>query len=151
MRATATAVTVVVVVALGGCVRNPVGSARNAGVYASKASMSAESALSAVSTVQMVAEAASDDRLFRPFASVAVGQQEDAITEVAQTFRSIQPPDVDSLALRAELGPLLDAARDHIAAVRITVRQGHLADAADVAAPLAADAAALEAFAEAHG
>ena len=111
MRATATAVTVVVVVALGGCVRNPVGSARNAGVYASKASMSAESALSAVSTVQMVAEAASDDRLFRPFASVAVGQQEDAITEVAQTFRSIQPPDVDSSALRDELGPLLDAAR----------------------------------------
>ena len=38
--------------------------------------------------------------------------------------------------MRDELGPLLDAARDHIAAVRITVRRGDLADAAEVAAPL---------------
>jgi hypothetical protein len=146
----ATAVTGVLVMTLAGCARNQVGSARNAGIYASKATMTAESALSAVSTVQMVAQAASDDRLFRPFAAVAVGQQEDAITEIAQTFRSIQPPDDESLALRDELGPMLDAARDHIAAVRITVRRGDLADAAEVAAPLAVDAAQLEAFAEEH-
>lgn len=136
--------------ALGGCARNQVGSARNGGVYASKASRSAESALSAVSTVQMVAEAASDDRLFRAFAAVAVGEQEDAITEIATTFRSIQPPDDESMALRDELGPLLDAARDHIAAVRITIRRGHLTDAADVAAPLEADADKLQAFAESN-
>ena len=138
-------------VLLVGCVRNQVGSARNPGIYEAKATASAESALSAVSTVQLVAQAASDDKLFGTFASVAVDQQEDAITEIAQTFRSIQPPDDESIAVRDDLGALLDAARDHIAAVRIAVRRGDLAGAGDVAAPLEADAARLEEFAEAHG
>lgn len=138
-------------VLLVGCVRNQVGSARHPGIYAAKAAASAESALSAVSTVQLVARAASDDKVFGSYASVAVDQQEDAITEIAQTFRSIQPPDDASVDVRDELGGLLDAARDHIAAVRIVVRRGDLADAGDVAEPLDTDAARLEAFAEAHG
>jgi phosphate uptake regulator len=135
---------------LSGCVHNQVGSARNAGIYASKAARSAESALSAVSTVQMVADAASDGKVFGSFASVAIDQQEDAITEIAQLFRSIQPPDDESVELRDELGTMLDAARDHIAAVRIAVRRGDLDQAADVAAPLSDDADQLEAFSEAH-
>ena len=135
---------------LGGCVRNPVGSARNDGIYASKAAASADSALSAVATVQMVAEAAGEGRVFGSFASVSVDQQEDAITEIAQLFRSIQPPDDSSVALRDELGAMLDDARDHIATVRIAVRRGDLDGAATAAAPLADDAEQLEAFGEAH-
>ena len=141
---------ITLVLALAGCVRNQVGSARDGGIYASKAAMSAESALSTVSTVQMVAEAASDGKVFGTFASVAIDQQEDAITEIAQLFRSIQPPDDESVALRDELGAMLDTARDHIATVRIAVRRGDLTGAAAAAGPLADDADRLEAFGEAH-
>jgi hypothetical protein len=140
----------VLVLVLAGCVTNPVGSARNAGIYAAKAVRSAESALSAVSTVQLVAQAASDGKVFGSFASIAIDQQEDAITEIATLFRSIQPPDDQSSALRDELGPLLDEARDHIAAVRIEVRRGNLDDAEQTAAPLADDADGLKAFVEAN-
>lgn len=136
---------------LCGCVRNPVGPARDAGPYASKAKRSADSALSAVATVQMVADAAGDGKVFGAFASVAVDQQEDAITEIAQTFRSVQPPDDESVALRDQLGALLDEARDHIATVRIAVRRGDLDGAADAATPLAGDAERLEAFGEELG
>src|SRR5437870_1707657 len=76
-------------VLLTGCVRNPVGPARDAGSYASKAVHSAESALSAVSTVQLVAEAGGDGKVFGSYAAVAVDQQEDAVTETTALFRSI--------------------------------------------------------------
>ena len=49
-----------------------------------------------------------------------------------------------------KLTGLLDTSLDHLSAVRIEIRRGRLATAADVAAPLAADADQLEAFAEAH-
>ena len=133
-----------------GCVQNPVGSASNAGIYASKATRSAESALSAVQTVRLVAGAASAGKVFGPYASIAVDQQEDALTEITKLFRSIQPPDASSDALRVELSGLLDVSLDHLSAVRIEIRRGRLATAADVAIPLAADADQLEAFAEAH-
>jgi hypothetical protein len=137
-------------VLFAGCARNPVGPARDAGSYAAKAVRSAESALSAVSTVQLVAEAGGDGKVFGTYASVAVDQQEDAVTETAALFRSIQPPDDASRELRDELGPLLDASRDHIAAVRIEVRRGHLDAAAQAATALEADADALQSFAEAN-
>ena len=141
---------VVGVVVLGGCVNNQVGSASNGGIYASKAARSAASAESAVATVRMVAGALSDGKVFGTFASVAVNQQEDALTEIITIFRSIQPPDAKSRALRDELGQLLDTARTHLAAVRIEIRRGRLATAKDVAAPLAGDAEQLDAFATAH-
>jgi hypothetical protein len=135
---------------VAGCVNNQVGSARNGGIYAAKAAFSAESALSAVSTVQLVAGAASDGKVFGTFASVAVDQQEDALTEITTTFRSIEPPDAESRALRDELGALLDRSREHLAAVRIEIRRGRLAAAKAVAAPLDADAQQLDAFEKAH-
>ncbi|MCU1502195.1 MAG: hypothetical protein JWM12_1549 [Ilumatobacteraceae bacterium] len=133
-----------------GCVNNPVGSARNGGIYAAKAAASADAALSAVSTVQLVARAAGDHKVFGTFASVSVDQQEDALTEITTTFRSIQPPDAESRALRDELGELLDRALEHLAAVRVEIRRGRLATAAEVAAPLAGDARQLDDFAQAH-
>lgn len=135
---------------LTGCVTNQIGSARNGGIYASKAARSANSAVSAVETVRLVAAAASDGKAFGTYASVAVDQQEDALTEITTLFRSVQPPDDESRRLRDELGGLLDSARVHLAAVRIEIRRGELATASTVAAPLHQDATALQAFAEAH-
>jgi hypothetical protein len=137
-------------ISLVGCVRNPVGSARNGGIYASKAARSANSALSAVETVRLVAGAATDGKVFGTYASVAVNQQEDALTEITTLFRSIQPPDDESRQLREELGGLLDTALSHLSDVRIEIRSGNLEDASTVAAPLEQDAADLEAFAEEH-
>ncbi len=136
--------------ALTGCVTNQIGSARNGGIYASKAARSANSALSAVETVNLVAAAASDGKAFGTYASIAVNQQEDALTEISTLFRSIQPPDGESRELRDELTGLLDAALTHLANVRIEIRSGDLAGASAVAAPLEQDADALQAFAEAH-
>jgi hypothetical protein len=135
---------------LSGCVTNQVGSARNGGIYASKAARSAESAESAVATVQLVAGAVSDGKAFGSYASIAVDQQEDTLTEITTLFRSIQPPDDVSRGLREELGGVLDTARADIAAVRIEIRRGRLSTAKSVAVPLGRDAAQLDAFAEAH-
>jgi hypothetical protein len=134
-----------------GCVAHPVGSARNSGIYAAKATRSAESALSTVESVRLLAEAVSDGKAFGTYASVAVDGQEDALTKIIATFRSIQPPDETSRQLREELGGLLDKARADLAAVRIEIRRGRLGTAADVAAPLVQDAEALNQFAEANG
>ncbi len=135
---------------LTGCVTNQIGSARNGGIYASKAARSASSAVSAVETVSLVAGAASDGKVFGTYASIAVDQQEDALTEISTLFRSIQPPDGESRELRDELTGLLDTALAHLANVRMKIRSGDLADASTVAAPLDQDAAALQAFAEEH-
>src|SRR5205809_688629 len=127
MRRTAIALVAAFAVATtAGCVENPVGSASNGGIYASKASRSAESALSAVQTVRLVAGAASAGKVFGPYASISVDQQEDALTEITKLFRSIQPPDAASDALRAELGGLLDVSLEHLSAVRIEIRRGNL-------------------------
>lgn len=139
-----------VLASLTGCVTNPIGSARNGGIYEAKAARSANSALSAVDTVRLVADAVSNGKAFGTYASVAVDQQEDALTEIATLFRSVQPPDAESLRLREELNGLLDSARVHLTAVRIEIRRGDLATASTVAAALEVDAGALEAFAEAH-
>jgi hypothetical protein len=135
---------------LTGCVTNQIGSARNGGIYAAKAARSANSAVSAVETVRLVAGAADDGKVFGTYASVAVNLQEDALTEIATQFRSVQPPDDASRQLRDELSGLLDTARIHLAAVRIEIRRGELAAASKVAEPLEDDAAALQAFAEEH-
>jgi hypothetical protein len=134
-----------------GCVAHPVGSARNSGIYAAKATRSAESALSTIESVRLLAEAVSDGKAFGTYASVAVDGQEDELTKIIATFRSIQPPDETSRQLREELGGLLDKARADLAAVRIEIRRGRLGTAADVAAPLVQDADALSQFAEANG
>jgi hypothetical protein len=55
------------------------------------------------------------------------------------------------VALRRELLDILSTASDHVSAVRVEVRRGHL-DGVDVFLPqLAADEAALTAFLAAHG
>jgi len=136
---------------LGSCVAHPVGPARTFTTYEGKAVTSAEAAQSAVATVQLVASTAAAGKAFGPYTVVAVGEQEEGLSAVEGTFASIQPPDRRADAVRDELGPILTSAVDHVADVRIAARRGDLEDLDRVAAPLQADAAALDAFVARHG
>jgi hypothetical protein len=136
-------VTVLAVAALAGCVAHPVGPARTYDSFAAKASTTAESAISAVETVRLLASTASDGGAFSSYIAISVSEQEDSLGGVRGTFASIQPPPgADAAALRTELLALLDRAFAHVGDVRIEARRGHL-DLDVVAAPLADDSADL--------
>ena len=139
------------VCSLAGCVAHPVGPARTYSGYEGKAVASAEAAQSAVATVRLVAATAADGNAFGPYTVVSVSEQEDDLSAVEGTFASIPPPDQRADALRDELGAILASAVDHVADVRIAAKRGQLHTLDRVAAPLRADAAALEAFVARHG
>ena len=129
---------------VAGCVAHPVGPARSVESYERKANTTAESALSAVETVRLLAGAGADGNALRSYLSVAVSEQEDALGGVRGTFMSIQPPEgVPSAVLRDELSTILTSAFDHVGDVRIEIRRGHVAELDTVAAPLSLDAAEL--------
>jgi hypothetical protein len=126
------------------CVAHPVGPARTWESYAAKASTTVASTISAVETVQLLAETATRGDLTGPYASVAISEQEDSLGGVRGTFMSIQPPPGEqAAALRTELAGLLDDAFAHVGDVRIEARRGNLDVLEAVAAPLRADAQAL--------
>ena len=132
-----------------GCVAHPVGPARSVESYERKANTTAESALSAVETVRLLAGAGSDGHALATYLSVAVSEQEDALGGLRGTFMSIQPPEgVESAALRDELSTILTSAFDHVGDVRIEIRRGHVGELDIVAEPLAADATELRALME---
>jgi hypothetical protein len=136
---------------VAGCVAHPVGPARTFSKYEGKAVSSAKAAQSSVATVQLVAATAAAGKAFGPYTVVTVGEQEEGLSAVEGTFASIQPPDRRADALRDELGAILSSAVDHVADVRIAARRGHIDELDRVAAPLADDAAALDAFVARHG
>ena len=109
-------------VVLAGCGQY-VGPARTYGTYEHKAAATAEAALSAVQTVELMAQTAAAGRSFGPFTGIAVSDQEDALSAAQGTFSSIQPPDERSDALREELGALLDRSASDVSAVRIAARR----------------------------
>ena len=146
------AVAALVVLSLVGCVNHPVGPARSTESFEAKAGTTAESALSAVETVRLLATAAADGNSLGAYTSVAVSEQEDTLGGLRGTFLSIQPPPgADLEALRAELSAILTSAFDHVGAVRIEARRGNLEVLSDVAAPLEQDAADLRAIIEELG
>jgi hypothetical protein len=135
---------------LVGCVAHPVGPARTFGKYEGKATTTAQSALSAVSTTSLAARSGATAQAWGAYLSVLVSEQEDGLNGVAGTFASIQPPDARADALRDQLNPILADAIDHVTDVRIAIRRGQLADLDRVAAPLAGDERKLRDFIEAH-
>jgi hypothetical protein len=137
-------------VILAACTPHPVGPARTFAKFEGKAVTTAEAALSSVETVRLAATTGTNGDAFGPYLSVLISGQEDSLAGVQGTFGSIQPPSEKADRLRAELDDLLSSALDHVADTRIAVRRGDITELADVAAPLAADAAALEAFIEQH-
>jgi hypothetical protein len=151
-RSTAKALVAIgVLCALAGCVAHPVGPARTYSKYEGKAVSSAKAAQSSVATVQLVAATAAAGKAFGPYTVVSVSEQEDGLSAVEGTFASIQPPDQRADALRDELGAILSSAVDHVADVRIAARRGQMDELDRVAAPLQADAAALDAFVARYG
>jgi hypothetical protein len=136
---------------LTGCTPHPVGPARTYGKYEGKAATTAASALSAVETTRMIADAASRGNAFGPFTGVVVSDAEEAVSGLSGTFGSIQPPDARADQLRDELEQLLGDALDHVTKVRIAARRGDLSHLKTIAAPLDDDAKKLGDFAEAHG
>jgi hypothetical protein len=136
---------IVAILVLGGCVAHPVGPARTFESYSAKASTTLESTISAVETVRLLAATAADGRTFGSYTSIAMSEQEDALGGLRGTFMSIQPPpDARSAQLRDDVSRLLTDAFDHVGDVRIAARRGQLDDLVAVAAPLEADAEALD-------
>jgi hypothetical protein len=133
---------------LGACTPHPVGPARTYDKYRGKAVTTAESALSAVETVRLIADNAGRGRAFGPYTAVTVSEQEESVTGLSGTFASIQPPDGRAVGLRDALADLLSRAVDGIATVRIAARQGRPEAVATGAGPLGDVAAGLRAFIE---
>jgi hypothetical protein len=131
-----------------GCVEHKVGPARTLDDYERKARTTAHAAQSAVETVRLLAETASDGQTFGPYTGVSISEQEDAFAGVQGDFGSIQPPDARADDLRDQLNSILSTAMDDIAAVRIAARRGQLDDLAEIASPLSDDSASLEQFIE---
>ncbi|MDQ1444375.1 MAG: hypothetical protein QOI20_839 [Acidimicrobiaceae bacterium] len=136
--------------AAGACVSHPVGPARSFSKYEGKAVTTAESALSAVETVRLAADTAAKDHAFGPYVSQLVSEIEGSASGVQGTFESIQPPDDQADQLRDELDQILSDVVDHISAVRVAVRRGHLLDLDQVAQDLQDDSKHLSDFAEEH-
>jgi hypothetical protein len=130
------------------CGEHSVGPARTYDDYERKSRTTAEVVLSAVETVRLLAETASDGKAWGTYTGVSVSEQEDTAAAAHGDFDSIQPPDARADDLRDRLGGILDDVDEHIAAVRIEVRRGNLDALADTAAPLAADSEALQHYLE---
>lgn len=141
-------IAVVAALSSAGCVEHKVGPARTLDDYKRKARTTAHAAQSAVETVLLVAESASEGETFGPYTGVSISEQEDAFAGVQGDFESIQPPDDRADELRDELGTILSTAMDDIAAVRIAARRGQMDDLAEIAQPLEEDSNALDRFIE---
>jgi len=128
------------------CTEHSVGPARTYDDFERKSRTTAEVALSAVETVRLLAETAAAGDAFAAYTNVSLSEQEEALAAADGDFASIQPPDARSEQLRDDLGRILDDASGHIADVRIVARRGDLDALDEIAAPLAEDSAALDAY-----
>jgi hypothetical protein len=134
-----------------GCVTHAIGPARTTSTYEHKAVATAETALSSLATVLLVADVATAGKAWKPYVDVAMSEQEDALAAVEGGFASIQPPTSEADEVRTELLPLLRRTQDHVAAVRIEARRGHLDQLAAVSSPLLDDQRDLQDFIGANG
>jgi hypothetical protein len=131
------------------CVRT-VGPARTFDDYERKAKDTAESVLSSVQTARLGARVGSDGDAFGPYVSVLLSESETGAAHAASVFASIQPPDAHADHVRRRLRPMLDAAEQHLADLRIAARRGDLDRLARVAEPLDPLAHRLERFVARH-
>ena len=118
--------------------------------FEGKAVTSAEAAASEARTAILTATVARQSRLPAPAASVIMAEAALTATSVRDTFASIQPPDPESDALRAQLLPILGRAADLIASMRIAARRSDPETMAAVGSDLEPVADSLERFVEDH-
>ena len=138
-------VSVVAVVVLG-CVQNPAAPARTADAYFAALDKTVGAATSSVATTRLAAEALVAERATFPYVGETVSGAEDELGSTVATFASIQPPDDGSVDLRADALAVLDAAQEHVSAVRIIVRNGSTDGLDALIDALSADADALAAL-----
>lgn len=136
---------------LSACTPHTVGPARTYDDFERKARTTAEDSVSSVETVRLVADMFGAGDTFGTYASVAISEQEDVLTEVVGDFRSIQPPGPSSDRLRAALTVLLSQTLDDVAEVRLAVRRGDGHGAAAATAALGNDSEALQSFVDGLG
>jgi hypothetical protein len=136
-------------VVLAACVQ-PVGPARTFESYEHKAKRTAETALSAVQTGRLGAQAAKRDDTFAPFLAVLVSNAEDEASSAQTTFDSVQPPNDRSDNLRDDLDPLLTRAVDALSQARIAARRADFDEVAKQEPKLAKSARELDRFVEEH-
>jgi hypothetical protein len=136
-------------VVLAACVQ-PVGPARTFESYEHKAKHTAETALSAVQTGRLGAQAAKRDDTFAPFFAVLVSNAEDEASSAQTTFDSVQPPNDRSDDLRDDLDPLLTRAVDALSQARIAARRADFDEVAKQEPKLAKSARELDRFVEEH-
>ncbi len=136
-------------VLLAACVQ-PVGPARTFDSYEHKAKDTAETALSAVQTGRLGAQAAKRDDTFAPYLAVLVSEAEDEASSAQTTFDSVQPPNDKSDNLRDNLDPLLTRAVDALSQARIAARRADFDEVVKQEPKLAKSARELDRFVEAH-
>jgi len=136
-------------VLLAACVQ-PVGPARTFDSYEHKAKDTAQTALSAVQTGRLGAQAAKRDDTFAPYLAVLVSEAEDEASSAQTTFDSVQPPNDKSDNLRDNLDPLLTRAVDALSQARIAARRADFDEVAKQEPKLAKSARELDRFVEAH-
>jgi hypothetical protein len=127
-----------------------VSSSRSDQDYERKAANTAESALSAVQTARITAEAALRGRTTGPYTSVLLGDAEQTLGEIHDTFTSVQPPSTDADQLRDQLDTLLSDADDALSQLRIAARRQDQAGLAKAVQPLAKIADQLDKFEQEH-
>jgi hypothetical protein len=127
-----------------------VGPVRSFDTYEGKSVDTAQSAAGHAETSILAAETAARGNLPSPTTTVLVEEAEAGAIYARDRFASIQPPDSDSDALRAELLPLLDRTASTLSEMRIAARRGDTERLLALAHGLAGVADRLAAFADAR-
>lgn len=133
--------------ALSGCVAP----APDDASYESKATQTAQAALSAARTAILSTHTYADDRLPGTYLEPVLEDAEQTLGSVQTTFDSVQPPATAAAdGLRAALDPLLQSAASDVTDLRIAARRGRSGDLASTADDLSTIADRLEAFGQEH-
>lgn len=101
--------------------------ARTSAAYEGKAVSTAETALSAVSTVRLATRLAAAGDAFGPYVATAIADAESDARSAQGLFDSVQPPDASSERLRVELDAILTDATEAITGLRVRARWTDLA------------------------
>ena len=125
--------------------------ARTTSDYAGKAASTAEVVLASVETAALVIDATRLEDAFGPYVAVTLSDAEGDAASASGTFRSLQPPDEASDAIREELVRMLDDASELLVRARIAARRERVEELTRAEPPLVAIAAELEGFVRRYG
>jgi len=129
-----------------GCVEHPGLPALDHSDYVAKASLTAEDAISTLSTSVLLLDTVAADRAFDNYVSSALDDQVDRLEGVASSFEAVEPPEVRSRALRVDMVQALEDAQDHLGQVVTAYDAGDTAFAVAMRDTLRDDITTLQKF-----